>query len=200
MIGVFNQSRINLNFSNARVPILSWRKILKLNSRRRILHLFDRVPYGKIIKHAGKKLLRNAQSVFSSRSTSAGTAISHEYCEGEKNDKYSAQIKGRNFEIPGCGGLLLTEYADNLENYYELGKEVVCFSNDHDLVDKIRHYLEHDGERRQIAEAGYRRTLSEHTYVHRFADIFKKAGLICNWDTGLLRGKTRQGTVLEISK
>jgi spore maturation protein CgeB len=200
MIGVFNQSRINLNFSNARVPILSWRKILKLNSRRRILHLFDRVPYGKIIKHAGKKFLRNAQSVFTSRSTFAGKAISHEYCEGDKNATYSAQIKGRIFEIPGCGGLLLTEYADNLENYYKLGKEVVCFSGDKDLIEKISHYLAHDEERRKIAEAGYVRTLHEHTYVHRFAEIFKKAGLMYNWDKDLFNGKARQGTVREILK
>ena len=29
------------------------------------------------------------------------------------------QIKGRNFEVPGCGGFLLTQPADDLERYFE---------------------------------------------------------------------------------
>ena len=41
-----------------------------------------------------------------------------------------------------------------------------------DVPETIRHYLAHEEERASIAEAGYRRTLAEHTYAHRFADIF----------------------------
>lgn len=87
------------------------------------------------------------------------------------------QIKGRNFEVPGCGGFLLTERVPHLERYFELGREVAVFEGADDLVDNVRYWLEHADERRQIAEAGYRRVISEHTYDHRFAAIFEVLGL-----------------------
>lgn len=86
------------------------------------------------------------------------------------------QIKGRNFEVPGCGGFLLTERVPHLERYFELDREVAVFDTADDLVDKVRFWLEHDDERRQIADAGYRRVMSEHTYDHRFAAIFEALG------------------------
>lgn len=87
------------------------------------------------------------------------------------------QIKGRNFEIPGCGGFLLTDAAENLDQYYVPGKEVVVYNDAKDLVEKIRHYLAHEGERAAIAQAGYERTIREHTYERRFFEIFAQMGL-----------------------
>jgi spore maturation protein CgeB len=84
------------------------------------------------------------------------------------------QIKGRNFEVPGCGGFLLTERVPHLEEYFEFGREVAVFDRADDLAEQIRHWLEHEGERRAVAEAGHRRVLAEHTYDHRFAAIFEQ--------------------------
>jgi spore maturation protein CgeB len=88
------------------------------------------------------------------------------------------QIKGRNFEIPGCGGFLLTDSADNLEVYYVPGREIAIFESLSDLVEQVRYYLSHETERAQIAEAGWRRTLRDHTYERRFHEIFQRVGLI----------------------
>ena len=90
----------------------------------------------------------------------------------------SQQIKGRNFEIPGCGGFMLTNYVEHLENYYKIGKEVICFNDLKDLKEKIKYYLVHEDEREKIAKAGYIRTIKEHTYEKRFIYIFKKMGII----------------------
>jgi spore maturation protein CgeB len=87
------------------------------------------------------------------------------------------QIKGRNFEVPGCGGFLLTGIVPYLEKYFEIGKEIVCFENKHDMLDKIRYYLDHEDERAAIAKAGYDRTMAEHTYEMRFNEIFARMGL-----------------------
>jgi spore maturation protein CgeB len=87
------------------------------------------------------------------------------------------QIKGRNFEIPGCGGFMLTDHADNLEDYYVPGKEIALFTSEDDLVEKTKYYLDHESERAGIAEAGYRRTLREHTYEQRFTELFQAMGL-----------------------
>lgn len=87
------------------------------------------------------------------------------------------QIKGRTFEVPACGGFLLTGRSAHLEEYYEPDREVVVFDGSHELVDKARFYLSHESERVRIAEAGLRRTLAEHTYEQRFTEIFRRMGL-----------------------
>lgn len=88
------------------------------------------------------------------------------------------QIKARHFEIPACGGFLMTADADNLGDYYEVGKEIVVYDSVSDLAEKIKYYLNHKEERVTIAEAGYQRTLREHTYEKRFNEMFKTMGLI----------------------
>jgi spore maturation protein CgeB len=92
-------------------------------------------------------------------------------------NKNREQIKGRNFEVPGTGGFLLTGDADNLSTYYEDGKEIAIFHGIDDLIAKARYYVEHDEERERIAKAGYERTLREHTYEQRFRDIFRACGI-----------------------
>jgi len=87
------------------------------------------------------------------------------------------QIKARHFEIPACGGLVFTGPADDLENYYIPDKEIVIYKNIGDLIEKVKYYLSHESERAAIARAGYERTLREHTYEHRFREIFKTIGL-----------------------
>lgn len=87
------------------------------------------------------------------------------------------QVKARHFEIPACGGFLMTSMADDLDNYYELGKEIVVYKNVKDMPERIKYYLDHEDERKEIAEAGYRRTVRDHTYDKRLIEIFKRIGI-----------------------
>lgn len=82
------------------------------------------------------------------------------------------QIKARDFEIPGCGGFMITGFNDALNEYYEISKEVVCYAQPDELVELVKYYLENDEEREQIREAGYQRVIRCHTYAHRFEEIF----------------------------
>lgn len=77
----------------------------------------------------------------------------------------------RLFEATGAGTLLLTEQAPNLPALFEPGSEVIPYTGLDDLVDKIRHYREHDGERIRVAAAGQARTLGEHTYERRIDEL-----------------------------
>jgi spore maturation protein CgeB len=87
----------------------------------------------------------------------------------------SRQIKARIFEVPGCGGFLLTQPADGLERYYFPGREVATFGDLEDLVRRIGHYMAHPEERDKIARAGHRRTRAEHTYEIRFLQLLDAA-------------------------
>lgn len=87
------------------------------------------------------------------------------------------QIKGRNFEIPACGGFQLSGVAERLEEFFEPNKEIVLYRSFDELVDKIRYYLAHESERAEVAEEGYQRVLRDHTYEHRFRELFRQMGL-----------------------
>ncbi len=89
-----------------------------------------------------------------------------------------SQIKGRNFEVPGCRTFLLTDPADNLDSYYTPGKEIGVFENARRLVERTRYYLQHETVRESIALEGYHRTIRDHTYERRFNDIFASMGLL----------------------
>jgi hypothetical protein len=77
----------------------------------------------------------------------------------------------RLFETTGMGALLVTDAAPNLADFFEPGREVVAYESPDDLVEKVRHYLEHEDERAAIAAAGHARTMRDHTYARVIADL-----------------------------
>ena len=87
------------------------------------------------------------------------------------------QVRLRDFEVPMSGGFYMVEYMEELEEFYEIGKEIVCYRDPDDLVDKIRYYLSHDAEREQIRQAGHSRCLLDHTWQKRFTSAFRQMGI-----------------------
>jgi hypothetical protein len=77
----------------------------------------------------------------------------------------------RLFEATGVGALLLTESAPNLVELFEPDIEVVTYGSDAELVERLRHFLGDPDARREIATAGQRRTLADHTYQTRMAQL-----------------------------
>jgi len=77
----------------------------------------------------------------------------------------------RIFDILGCGGFLMTNYQEELPDYFEIGVDLEAYSSMDELVDKCAYYLEHDDERKQIALNGYRKVCEHHTYIHRMKEM-----------------------------
>jgi spore maturation protein CgeB len=87
------------------------------------------------------------------------------------------QIKARPFEVLGCRAFLISGYADDMNAFYEDGREIIYYHGISDLIDKIQYWLPRQQERQRMAEAAYERTLREHTYEHRFHEILSRIGL-----------------------
>jgi spore maturation protein CgeB len=83
----------------------------------------------------------------------------------------------REFEVPMSRGLYITNFSEELAEFYELDKEVLVFYNEHDLTDKIKYYLKHEKEADSIREKGFQRAINNHTYQKRFKDLFIKVNL-----------------------
>jgi len=86
------------------------------------------------------------------------------------------QVRLRDFEIPMSGGFYMVEYMEELEEFYEIGKEIVCYTGPEDLVRKIKYYLANDAERETIRRAGYERCKRDHSWQQRFEMAFRKMG------------------------
>jgi len=77
----------------------------------------------------------------------------------------------RLFEATGAGTMLITDRKANLHEMFEPEKEVVTYGSDGECLEMIKHYLDHEQERRNIAEAGQRRTLQDHSYAVRAEEL-----------------------------
>lgn len=79
----------------------------------------------------------------------------------------------RLFEATGCGSLLITDDKSNLKDLFEVGKEIVTYNNNKELLRKVKYYLKHKNERDKIALAGQKRTLSCHNYSLRMSQLLE---------------------------
>ena len=82
----------------------------------------------------------------------------------------------RTFEIPACGGFMLTERSATHEELFDEDREAAFFGSPDEFVDKVRTYLPRDNDRSRIAAAGHRKiTQGRHTYADRLAEIIELA-------------------------
>jgi spore maturation protein CgeB len=77
----------------------------------------------------------------------------------------------RLFEATGVGAFLLTDFKENLHTLFEPAREVAAWRSIEDCLASIDRALGDDAERAGIARAGQARTLAQHTYRHRAAEI-----------------------------
>ena len=80
-------------------------------------------------------------------------------------------LNARAFEIAGCGGFQLISHSDAISKHFIPGKEIETFVDLKDLKDKVTYYLNHEDERKSIAEAGRIRAHKEHTYEIRLKQL-----------------------------
>ncbi len=76
-------------------------------------------------------------------------------------------ITSRTFHIPASGGFMLHEKNVESIKYFKEGEEAEFYSDNSELVSKIKYYLTHNEKRIQIAEAGNRRALKDYSLDQR---------------------------------
>ena len=77
----------------------------------------------------------------------------------------------RLYEATGVGAMLLTDRKENLQELFDVGKEVLAYSNKEEALEFVRYYLDHPSESEEIAKAGQARTLRDHTYSQRMQEL-----------------------------
>lgn len=80
-------------------------------------------------------------------------------------------VNQRVFDVPACGGFLLTDYRAQLEEMFHVGKEAICYSHPGEIKDLVSFYLRHPSQMMNIAANAHERVLKEHTYVRRLEQL-----------------------------
>lgn len=78
----------------------------------------------------------------------------------------------RVIDVLGCGGFVLSNYQEELMEYFNVGEELVLYENIEDLFFKTKYYLEHEDERKKIALAGFERVKKDFTFRERIKKIY----------------------------
>ncbi|MBV9580008.1 MAG: glycosyltransferase family 1 protein [Chloroflexi bacterium] len=86
-------------------------------------------------------------------------------------------LRLREFEAPMSGALYLTEDQPELAEYFTPGRELLTYADRDDLLEQARFYLAHQELAERIRRAGLERARREHTWQHRFAELFLILGL-----------------------
>ncbi|WP_320170136.1 glycosyltransferase [Maridesulfovibrio sp.] len=90
----------------------------------------------------------------------------------------SRQMKGavnqRIFDVPACGGFVLTDYREQMENLFEPGSEIIAYRNVDEIPQLLEKWLADAEGRSRISAAARRRIFAFHTYEHRMQDIISK--------------------------
>ena len=79
----------------------------------------------------------------------------------------------RVFDVLGVGGFLITNYQPEIMEYFEDGKDLVVYNSINDLQEKIIYYLDHEEERKIIAQNGYEKVRSNFAYDNLLRLMFE---------------------------
>jgi spore maturation protein CgeB len=77
----------------------------------------------------------------------------------------------RLFEATGVATCLVTDWKENLSNLFSLDSEVVAYKSVQECIEKVQWLLNNPAQRKEIASAGQRRTLHDHTYANRVNEL-----------------------------
>jgi len=77
----------------------------------------------------------------------------------------------RSFEIPACRGFMIAERTKEHLKLFEENEEAVFFSNNNELLEKVKFYLKREKLRNNISENGYKKVTK---FNHHYDDMIKK--------------------------
>jgi len=105
-----------------------------------------------------------------------GTDLTHLYasstinftCGGVQMPQAANQ---RHFDVPACGGFLLTDRSRQVEELFDPDTEIVCYDHPEDIVPLAERYTKDRPAAMRVIRAARKRIAAQHTYVHRIQTL-----------------------------
>lgn len=83
-------------------------------------------------------------------------------------------VPQRIFDIMSVGGMVMSNYQEEIPELFDLDKEIVVFHSPEEFQDKARFYLAHDDLREKIGINGYLKVKDKYNYVKSLQNMFSK--------------------------
>jgi len=84
-----------------------------------------------------------------------------------------ASATARPFELAGFGACIVSQPYDGIEEWFDVGREIIVVNNETDIVSVYQHLLDSDDEREKMGERARQRILKDHTYHHRAEELIR---------------------------
>ena len=81
-------------------------------------------------------------------------------------------IKGRDFEVPMCGACYLTQYVDELTDFFAIGRDILCYQTASQAADTLASLLRDEPRRRELAKNALQASLDHNTWEHRIKAMY----------------------------
>lgn len=111
----------------------------------------------------------------------AGHAVvlnfSNVWSDGRPGSSLIPHVRLRDFEGPMSRSCFLTGYTEEIKHFFEIGREIDCYSSTDELVDKARFYLANTDAAERLREAGWKRATRDHRWENRFLQLFDACNL-----------------------
>lgn len=126
-------------------------------------------PFDRLVQDKGRRITPGEYvKIFNASTINLNL---HSSMERDGVEPFGDFVNPRTFELAGCGAFQLVDNRALLPELFEVGREVVTFSDKTELENKIDYYLAHPEERKQVAQAGRVRALRDHTYAQRLRSM-----------------------------
>ena len=87
-------------------------------------------------------------------------------------------LKGRDFEVPMCGALYLTQHNPELALVFEIGSEIVTYRDESECAKVILELLADPERAAAVRHAARARCLGDHTYFTRWLHVMRTLGAL----------------------
>ena len=136
----FKDKNIDISFIGAATPS---RKLIFEHAEVPIKNIFGIPMKDVFLKHSQSKIGIN-------------------FSANDNDPLHQTQIKQRIFEISAGAGMVLTQYHQGIEEFFEIDQEIITFETIPEFVSKSNFFLENIKIAEKIASNGYKRFLAEH--------------------------------------
>jgi spore maturation protein CgeB len=109
----------------------------------------------------------------------AGASVAINIHQGVEDPGGTDRERGCNqrlFELAAIGSPQVVDYRADLPRHFEPGTEVLVFHTPAELKSCVAEALQDPVAAEQVAMAGRRRAIAEHTYMHRLASLLESVG------------------------
>lgn len=82
-------------------------------------------------------------------------------------------LNQRFFDVPACGGFLISDWNDEIDKFFIQGEEIVIYNDATEVREIVRYYLDHSDEREAVAQAAREKVLAHHTIKNRIEKVIQ---------------------------